>query len=120
MYQEGAAQIKRGRALAGPPSPGGGHRTYCVVVAFETAARSWQQTMFQPQPGEISMACARRDAAARATYRPEWANAFPSRAVPEPLLYSFAYGDRAGGSRRAPRTQGSRQSEGHRHARARA
>jgi len=29
MYQEGEGQIKRGRALAGPPSPGGGHRTYC-------------------------------------------------------------------------------------------
>src|SRR5437899_1756496 len=31
MYQEGWAKIKRGRALAGPPSPGGGHRTYCLA-----------------------------------------------------------------------------------------
>src|SRR5438445_1923205 len=31
MYQEGWAKIKRRRALAGPPSPGGGHRTYCLA-----------------------------------------------------------------------------------------
>src|SRR5213594_3087543 len=31
MFQEESPKIKRGRALADPPSPGGGHRTYCLA-----------------------------------------------------------------------------------------
>ena len=59
MYQEAAGEIKRGRALADPPSPGEGIERTAWLDSHEAAARGVEQSTFQTPRRGISRSCAR-------------------------------------------------------------
>src|SRR5215813_3870618 len=82
MYQEGWPKIKRGRALADPPSPGGGHRTYFLArLSTRRPPASTASSIPREAPRVFNGLHAWRRAARHET-RLRLGNRLPIRAVP--------------------------------------
>src|SRR5207245_2984529 len=87
MYQEGWAKIKRGRALAGPPSPGGGHRTYCLARLSSRRPPPLAAIGVPRRARRLFNGLRARPGEARRGTRPRLGNRVPIRPAPTRRVY---------------------------------